>query len=784
MSIANRSRVSRYTFTILAVTLATFLRFVLTPLLDLEVPFILYFPTVVLCAWFGGLGPGLLSTALGGLAALYFFLQPQYSLTISEPTAMAQVIIFSLAGALISIMAENLHRARSGTEESEAREREQSEKLRVTLASIGDAVITTDAQCLVTFMNRAAESLTGWKQEDAYARPLTDIFNVVNEQTRQSAENPALRAMREDQVVSLANHTALIARDGTERPIADSGAPIKDREGRTIGAVLVFHDITERKRAEEARAYLAAIVEHSRDPVVSKSTVGIVTSWNSAAEALFGYSADEMVGQSIRRIIPPELMAEEDEILNRLVAGQSIEHFETERITKTGQRVPVSLTISPVKDATGQIVGASKVVRDITERKQAEEERSRLLASERAAREQAEAANRAKDEFVAMISHEIRSPLSSILGWTQMLRSGEVDQNETARVLEVIERNAKAQLHIIEDLLDMSRVITGKLNLNIRKVELTQVIEGALDSIRPAAEAKGVHLRTRLEARGVVISGDPVRLQQVVWNLLSNAVKFTPNGGRVEVGLERVASNLQITVSDSGAGINPEFLPFVFDRFSQAGDDAGRRSGGLGLGLAIVRHLVESHGGTVRADSQGHGQGATFTVTLPIKAVREEKSDLDRAAVGAAQADFFTESVRLEGLRIMIVDDEAETRDLLTVMLTRHGAEAQACASAAEALDEIKRRPPSVLVSDIRMPDEDGFALIRKLRALGPEQGGSIPAVALTAYAGSEDRLRALSAGFNMHVPKPIEEAELIVVIASLARRLNGGQMVSTSAHD
>jgi PAS domain S-box-containing protein len=784
MSIANRSQVSRYTFTILAVTLATFLRFALTPFLNLEVPFILYFPTVVLCAWFGGLGPGLLSTALGGLASLYFFFPPQFSLAISEPTALAQVITFSLAGALISIMAENLHRSRRRTEESEAMEREQSEKLRITLASIGDAVITTDAQGRVTFMNRVAESLTGWKQEDASSRPLTDVFNVVNEQTRQTVENPALWAMREDRVVSQANHTALIARDGTERPIADSGAPIKDREGRTIGAVLVFHDITERKRAEEARAYLAAIVEHSRDPVISKSIVGIVTSWNSAAEALFGYSADEMVGQSIRRIIPPELMAEEDEILNRLAAGQSIEHFETERITKTGQRVPVSLTISPIKDATGQIVGASKVVRDITELKQAEEERSLLLASERAAREQAEAANRAKDEFVAMISHEIRSPLSSILGWTQMLRASEFDQKETARILEVIERNAMAQLQIIEDLLDISRVITGKLILNVSKVELTQVIEGAMDSIGPAADAKGIQLRTRLEARGVVIPGDPVRLQQIIWNLLSNAVKFTPSGGRVEVRLERVASNLQITVSDSGPGIDPEFLPFVFDRFSQASDAGGRRYGGLGLGLAIVRHLAELHGGTVRADSPGGGQGATFTVTLPVKAVREEKSDLERAAMGADQADAFTASIRLDGLRVMIVDDDAETRDLLTVMLTRHGAEAQACASAAEALKEIERLPPSVLVSDIRMLDEDGYSLIRKLRALGPEQGGRIPAVALTAYAGSEDRLRAMSAGFNMHVPKPIEEAELIVVVASLAGRLDDGHRVSTSARN
>jgi PAS domain S-box-containing protein len=783
MAIANRSQVSRYTFTILAVTLATLLRFALTPFIDLEVPFIVYYPTVVLCAWYGGLGPGLLSTALCSLASLYFFFAPQFSFAASGPRALTQLIIFPLGGALISVMAENLHRARRRIQESEVREREQGEKLRVTLASIGDAVITTDAQGQVTFMNPVAESLTGWTREGACARPLTDVFNVVNEQTRQTIENPALRAMREDRVVSRANHTALIAKDGTERPIADSGAPIKNSEGRTIGAALVFHDITGRKRDDEARAHLAAIVEHSRDPVISKSTVGIVTSWNAAAEALFGYSADEMVGQSIRRIIPPELMAEEDEILKRLVAGQSIEHLETERITKTGRRVPVSLTISPVKDATGQIVGASKVVRDITERKQVEEERSLLLASERAAREQAESATRAKDEFVAMVSHEIRSPLNSILGWTQMLRAGKFDQQETERALEVIERNARAQSGIIEDLLDISRVITGKLTLNVREVEPAQIIEGALDSVRPAADAKSIRLRARIESRGDVVSGDPARLQQVVWNLLSNAVKFTPSHGRVEVSLERIDSDLRIAVSDSGAGINPEFLPFVFDRFRQADGGNQRKYGGLGLGLTIVRHLVELHGGTVGAASPGEGQGATFTVTLPVKAVREEMSDLERAAMGAGYLGSTTKAIRLDGLRVMVVDDEAEARDLLTVMLTLYGAEVIACASAAEALGEIGRRPPSVLVSDIAMPDEDGYTLIRKLRVLGPELGGNIPAIALTGQAKREDRTRALTAGYQSHVPKPVDAVELIVVIANLTGRL-GGRSASTSASD
>jgi CheY-like chemotaxis protein len=304
-------------------------------------------------------------------------------------------------------------------------------------------------------------------------------------------------------------------------------------------------------------------------------------------------------------------------------------------------------------------------------------------------------------------------------------------------------------------------------------VELAQIIEAAMDSIRPAADAKSIQLRARLEPRGAPVSGDPNRLQQVVWNLLSNAVKFTPLHGSVEVSLERIDSHLQITVSDSGVGIDPEFLPFVFDRFSQANTSSERKYGGLGLGLSIVRHLVELHGGTVRADSPGEGQGATFTVTLPVKAVREEMSELERAPLSAESTGSLPDAITLDGLRVMIVDDEAETRDLLTAMLTRRGAEVKACASAADALEEIEQWRPTVLVSDIGMPDEDGYALIGKLRALGPERGGGVPAVALTAYARSEDRMRAMASGFQMHVPKPIEAGELVVVIASLAGRLS-----------
>ncbi len=402
---------------------------------------------------------------------------------------------------------------------------------------------------------------------------------------------------------------------------------------------------------------------------------------------------------------------------------------------------------------------------------------TQLYEQTKTAREQAEAASRAKDEFVAMVSHELRAPLNAILGWTQLMRTGKFDAAETAHALETVERNAKVQAQLIEDLLDISRVITGKLVLNVSPVELGRVIEGAVDSIRAASDAKHIQLGLHLDPRGSWVSGDPSRLQQIIWNLISNAVKFTPTHGRIGIRVERVDSQHRVTVHDSGTGIDPEFLPFVFDRFTQAKTTSERKYGGLGLGLAIVKNLVEAHGGTVRAESSGRGLGATFTVTFPVSAVYQEPYDfkhLRTIADGTASSEN-----ALDGLRIMIVDDEADTRDLLTTMLSSYGAEVRGCGSAAEALETIQQWRPSVLLSDIGMQDEDGYSLIRKLRSRGPERGGDIPAVALTGYARSEDRTRALAAGFQMHVPKPVEAIELVMVISSLTGRTNKRTLAS-----
>ncbi|WNG31054.1 hybrid sensor histidine kinase/response regulator [Cystobacter fuscus] len=397
-----------------------------------------------------------------------------------------------------------------------------------------------------------------------------------------------------------------------------------------------------------------------------------------------------------------------------------------------------------------------------------EREWQRLLASEKAARQEAEEANRLKDEFLATVSHELRTPLTAMLGWVQVLRNGNLPPEKRERALETVERNARAQGQLIEDLLDVSRIMSGKLKLDVGPVEMGHVVEQALESVRPAADAKGLRLQTALDSTGHVM-GDARRLQQVVWNLLSNAVKFTPKGGRVQVFVERRDSAVEITVADTGPGIAPEFLPHVFERFRRAEGALTRRAGGLGLGLSIVKQLVEMHGGTVAAFSEGVDQGATFTVRLPLSvAMRREATlppSLRRAHPGIPCPP------ELTGLRVLVVDDEHDTRELLRTLLEECHAQVSTAASVAEGLERLKEELPDVLVSDIGMPGEDGFTLISRVRALPPKDGGRTPAVALTAYARVEDRTRVLLAGFHSHVPKPVEPVELLVVLASLSGR-------------
>jgi CheY-like chemotaxis protein/two-component sensor histidine kinase len=396
-------------------------------------------------------------------------------------------------------------------------------------------------------------------------------------------------------------------------------------------------------------------------------------------------------------------------------------------------------------------------------------ENALLYRQAEGARAEAEVANRAKDEFLATLSHELRTPLTAILGWARILRKEEVDEPTRVRGLEVIERNVQAQSRLIEDVLDVSRIITGKMQLNVRRIEMRGVIDAAIESVRPAAEAKKIDLVPVVEGPAA-IKGDAERLQQVVWNLLSNAIKFTPNGGRIEARLRTRGEQVDLEVTDSGKGIPSEFLPYVFDRFRQADSSSTRAHGGLGIGLALVRHLVELHGGNVSARSGGEGKGSTFAISLPVAGPAADPGDLAPVPAATVSRVSVTGLPTLEGLRVLVVDDEADARDLIGVILRRRGAEVTAAASVAEALEAVERSRPDVLVSDISMPESDGYELIRELRQRA-SGSGAVPAVALTAYARSQDRERALASGFQLHLAKPVEPDDLILAVADLAGR-------------
>lgn len=437
-----------------------------------------------------------------------------------------------------------------------------------------------------------------------------------------------------------------------------------------------------------------------------------------------------------------------------------------------------AVRISPLSQ-DGQVIGTLTIIEDVTERvaREAElqeqiEARSRSLSSEKLARNEAERANRLKDEFLATISHELRNPLNAILGWAHMLRLGKLTPANVERAVETIYRNAKSQAQLVADLLDVSRIISGKLRLDVRQVDLIAIVNAAIDSIRPAAEAKSVRLQTMLDPAAGPISGDADRLQQIVWNLLTNAVKFTPKGGRIQVKVQRMDSHVEIVVSDSGVGISKEFLPYVFDRFRQADASTTRTQGGLGLGLSIVHQLVDLHGGSVSVHSEGQGKGATFTISLPFLGVVSNEGEAEFAnPVQSDEVISMDGLPSLQGLKVLVVDDEADTRELIREVLKDCGSEVILSRSAAEALEALEQYQPDILISDLGMPDEDGYSLITKIRALPSERGGHIPAAALTAYARAEDRMRVLRSGFQFHLPKPVDSAELVTVVASLAGR-------------
>ena len=526
------------------------------------------------------------------------------------------------------------------------------------------------------------------------------------------------------------------------------------------GLTVYLSDITERKRAEATSHLLASIVEYSDDAIISKDLDGLISSWNGGAERIFGYKADEVIGKPATILMPPDRYNEETKILARIRAGRSVEHYETVRQRKDGTLIDVSLSISPIRDEEGHIVGASNISRDITEEKRAREERSRLLELEQQARAEAETANRLKDEFLATLSHELRNPLNVVIGYSEILRRSEDVGNNgfVGRAAEVIRRNALAQSQLVSDLLDLSRLQMGKLAINHQPVSLLTIITDALETVKTDAETKNISLKLVANQDPFMVDGDPVRLGQIAWNLLNNSVKFTPAGGEITISLMAEGTGAQFTVEDTGQGIAPEFLPHVFEIFRQGDASSSRRQGGMGIGLALVKQLAELHGGLVRAESKGVGQGARFSVWLPLREVE----------TSASSGDFKIATGALQGTSILVVDDSTETTDMLGKLLEMDGAAVQTACGGREALKLANESSFDLVISDISMPEMDGYQLLQNLRRL--PQMKNVPALALTGYGRVSDIDRARREGFSQHFTKPIDIDKLMRSVRELTQ--------------
>ena len=691
-----------------------------------------------------------------------------------------------------------------------------------TLRSIGDAVIATDKRGRVTFLNPIAERLIGWAEQSALGQPLDAVFRVISEDTRSAVESPVSRVLREGKVVGLANHTVLLPKTGPEVPIDDSGAPIRNEAGEVVGVVLVFRDVSRDKRLEARNAFLAKVGEALASSLDYEKTLATVA--QLAVPQLADWCAIDLLlpgTTAIKRVAVTHVDAAKVELARAL--GERYPQPEdaprgVAHVIRTGKpelyaEIPRELLESAAQDAEhlrimqqlelksamcvplsahGRSIGALSFVYAASERRYNAEDLSfaedvaaraamaienALALKETAAahqrerwlREQAERTNRLKDEFLATVSHELRTPLNAILGWTLTLRRDSIDV-DTERALNVIERNARAQATLIDDVLDVSRIVSGKLTLRLVATSVADAARAAVETVTPAAEAKGISIECEIPAEPTTITADAARLQQIIWNLLSNSVKFTPKDGRVTLRVFRDGSESCVTVQDSGEGIRPELLGAIFEPFQQADSSTTRRHGGLGLGLSIVKQLVAAHGGSVRAESDGPGRGSLFTVRLPVRAVATpgaEPSQIASASVSYDPVMGIAKDARLDGLRVLVVDDEPDARMLVREILRAHGAEVEVASSAVEARAKFKTTPPDVIVSDIGMPEEDGYSFIRKVRA----DGARTPAVALTAYASQQDAQRAFVAGFQKHVIKPVEPAKLVSVVANLGGR-------------
>jgi len=888
-------------------------------------PLVTLFGAVAVAVWAGGPRVAAAVAIIGYLACNFLFMEPRGVIGLDRPDNLAGLLAYLVTCSIIIGLGEGMRRDGRRAQENE-------ERLRTTLASIGDAVIATDTEGRITSMNPVAESLTGWKVAEATGMPLDAVFRVVNEKTRQPVENPLQKVLQLGDAIGLADDTLLIARDGTELPIGDSAAPIRHGDGEVAGCVLVFRDVTKQRNAEIVARHLAAIVDSSIDAIISKDTNGIITSWNRAAERLFGYSAAEAVGKPIAMLATPDKPAEMAAILARIRQGERVEHFDTVRRAKDGRLIPISLSVSPIKDEHGQVVGASKIARDISERAEAEEalrlsesqlayelhamtrlqdlsgrlvqkgdlhaalqeilaaaaeftdtdkgniqiyhsDASELrmvvhqglgepfvaffanhgwdqgcgraavevqrvivedlltqdhlrdtiegrilledgirafqstpltsrdgrllgmlnnhyrtpgttgdrkmryvdllarLAADLIERQQAEEAlsrqagmlreaDQRKNEFLATLSHELRNPLAPIRNAIQVLLAKATPDAEAQWGKEVIERQVRQMARLLDDLLDVSRITHNKLELRKETIELATVVQNAIETSRPLIEAGGHELVVTLPPVAVFLDADPVRLAQVFLNLLNNAAKYSERGGRIQLTCERQGSNLLVSVKDAGVGISPDMLSTIFDMFAQEKWTLERSQGGLGIGLSLVRGLVELHGGTIEARSEGPDQGSEFIVRLPV-VVQQPAEQSPRASDRASEP--------LTKHRLLIVDDLRDSADSLAMLLNVMGHEVHTAYDGEDGVNAAAKLQPDVILLDIGMPKLNGYDACRLIRQR--PGGEKMFLVALTGLGQEDDRRRTMEAGFDDHMVKPVDIAALLALLTSRARQ-------------
>ena len=652
--------------------------------------------------------------------------------------------------------------AEESTRELTTQVQEQANILNAILTASVDHIYIFNRRGCYQYVSRDGATLLGLKPQDIIGKTLQEL-DLPTDLVEQ-VDNQRQAVMKTGQPIK--DECEYLTADGVHYYEYILTA-LRNSNQTIEGVISVYHDITEHKRAEkslrESEARFRRLFESNLIGVAFWNVDGFIIDANDAFLQLAGYTRDQFA--TLDRINWRELTSVEykdldDRALLEVQTTGVSRIYEKEYLHRNGKRVPIVLGIALLNDSKDNCVA---FVLDITDRKSAEKECDRLLEREKTARQQAEIANKIKNEFLGVLSHELRTPLNSVLGWSKMLRTRKFDEKTTNHALETIERNAKLQTQLIEDLLDVSHILQGKLNLNICPVSLVMVVEAALKTVQLAAQAKSIQIQTIFAPTLGQVIGDPNRLQQVVWNLLSNAVKFTPTGGRVEIRLMEAANQAQIQVSDTGKGISPDFLSYVFDYFRQADGTTTRTFGGLGLGLAIVRKVVEMHGGKVQAESPGEGSGATFTVELPLLVRSEDVRYEENQSL-----DSEPESSLLSNTQVLVVDDEPDIRDLITFILQDYGVEVTAVSSAQEALQALSESIPDVLISDIGMPKTDGYMLMREVRARSPQQGGRVPAIALTAYAGEMNQQQALAAGFQIHISKPVDPDALVKAIADL----------------